>query len=74
MQCKSITFSFNSACAAGSLNAARNADDDYGTPLELSFEIDETMQQTRRTLLENFDDEVRDHPLHVAKSRRPVER
>ena len=28
--------------------------------MELSFEIDETMAQTRRKLLENFDDEVRE--------------
>lgn len=40
--------------------------------LELSFEIDETMTQTRQKLLEHFDDEVREKLRVAEKSSREV--
>ena len=40
--------------------------------LELSFEIDETMKQTRQKLLENFDDEVREKLKVAEKSSREM--
>ncbi|MBP7588892.1 MAG: DEAD/DEAH box helicase, partial [Thermoanaerobaculia bacterium] len=40
--------------------------------LELSFEIDETMKETRQKLLENFDDEVREKLKVAEKSSREM--